>query len=113
MKLPEEIKKALELCTKSQTDCTACPYDSDSSYSLDDLFSDKPTCNDELEYDALEYIQQLEQNQTKHGKWERREEYHGYLGCSECHNVFIMREWVQNGKWNYCPSCGAKMEVEV
>lgn len=63
--------------------------------------------------DEIDYIADADVQEVKHGKWERREEYHGYLGCSECHNAFIMREWVQNGKWNYCPSCGAKMEAEV
>lgn len=63
--------------------------------------------------DEIDYIADADVWEVKHGRWERREEYHGYLGCSECHNAFIMREWVRNGKWNYCPSCGAKMEVEV
>ena len=61
--------------------------------------------------DEIDYIADTDVWEVKHGRWERREEYHGYLGCSECHNVYIMREWVQNGKWNYCPSCGAKMEL--
>lgn len=61
--------------------------------------------------DEIDYIADADVWEVKHGRWERREEYHGYLGCSECHNVYIMREWVQNGKWNYCPSCGAKMEL--
>ena len=61
--------------------------------------------------DEIDYIADADVQEVKHGKWERREEYHGYLGCSECHNAFIMREWVQNGKWNYCPTCGARMEL--
>ena len=111
MKSPEEIKKALELCATNDTKCAECPYAPDYNYSMEDFFNDAPFCSDDMESDALEYIKQLEKNQPKYGKWERREEYHGYLGCSECHNAFVLREWVQNGKWNYCPSCGAKMEL--
>ena len=44
-----------------------------------------------------------------HGRWECTE-YYGFLRCSECKDVYIDDSWVADGKWNYCPNCGAKME---
>ena len=44
-----------------------------------------------------------------HGRWEKAE-YHGFLRCSECKDVYIDDTWVADGKWNYCPNCGAKMD---
>lgn len=43
-----------------------------------------------------------------HGRWEKAE-YHGFLRCSECKDVYIDDTWVADGKWSYCPNCGAKM----
>lgn len=43
------------------------------------------------------------------GKWEWNEHY-GLYECSNCHNSFVDEEWVKEGKWQYCPSCGACME---
>lgn len=49
MKTPEEIKKGLEICGDVKChDCRGCPYDG-------------TTCDNELNNDALAYIQQLEQ----------------------------------------------------
>ena len=45
-----------------------------------------------------------------HGRWEESES--GFLVCSECADVFILEEWLADGKWNYCPNCGAKMDKE-
>ena len=44
-----------------------------------------------------------------HGRWEKAK-YHGFLRCSECKDVYIYDAWVADGKWNYCPNCGAKMD---
>ena len=44
-----------------------------------------------------------------HGRWEQAE-YHGFLRCSKCKDVYIDDTWVADGKWNYCPNCGAKMD---
>lgn len=35
--------------------------------------------------------------------------YKGYLMCSACENCHIDDGWRVNGKWRYCPECGAKM----
>ena len=42
------------------------------------------------------------------GKWEWDNHY-GLYGCSNCHNSFVDNEWVHEGKWRFCPSCGADM----
>ena len=44
-----------------------------------------------------------------HGRWEKSE-HHGFLCCSECKDVYISDEWQADGKWNFCPNCGAKMD---
>ena len=50
--------------------------------------------------------------EVKHGRWERAE-YHGFLRCSKCKDVYIDDTWVADGKWNYCPNCGAKMDGDT
>ena len=65
--------------------------------------------------DAVDRIEEwLELNtvdavEVVHGRWEQAE-YHGFLRCSECKDVYIDDTWVADGKWNYCPNCGAKMD---
>ena len=44
-----------------------------------------------------------------HGRWEKAE-YNGFLRCDQCKDVYINEEWLADGKWNYCPNCGAKMD---
>ena len=44
-----------------------------------------------------------------HGRWEVCKT-NGFLYCSECKDVFIDADWLQDGKWSYCPNCGAKMD---
>ena len=46
-----------------------------------------------------------------HGKWEKAE-YNGFLRCDQCKDVYINEEWLEDGKWNYCPNCGANMKGE-
>ena len=45
-----------------------------------------------------------------HGRWETVSSMLGYLCCSECKDVYIWETWLEDGKWNYCPNCGAKMD---
>lgn len=49
---------------------------------------------------------------VRHGEWKKRDSALGYLGCSECDNAFILDEWFADGKWNFCPYCGAKMDAK-
>ena len=104
MKTPEEIKHALEYCASdTRINCKGCPY-------MPGAWNTDEYCADVMKRDALEYIKRLESG--KRPRWEKTQ-YAGYLTCSECHNVFIMHEWVKDGKWKYCPNCGTKLEVET
>ena len=47
-----------------------------------------------------------------HGRWETVSSMLGYLCCSQCKDVYIWETWLGDGKWNYCPNCGAKMDGE-
>ena len=47
-----------------------------------------------------------------HGRWEKAE-YNGWMRCDKCKDVYIEEGYLGNGKWNYCPNCGAKMDAEV
>ena len=44
-----------------------------------------------------------------HRRWETVSSMLGYLCCSNCKDVYIWETWLGDGKWNYCPNCGAKM----
>lgn len=46
-----------------------------------------------------------------HGEW-AKSEYNGFLKCSVCNDCYVDAEWVSNGKWGFCPHCGAKMDKE-
>lgn len=45
-----------------------------------------------------------------HGRWV---EDHDYLKCPEC-GIMVKRDFTffDIGDWNFCPSCGAKMNLE-
>lgn len=44
-----------------------------------------------------------------HGRW-KKAHINGYLKCNQCEDAFIYADWLESGKWNYCPNCGAKMD---
>lgn len=45
-----------------------------------------------------------------HGKWVPSEGNPGFLVCSACGDCYVVDEWVDGRKWQYCPACGAKMD---
>lgn len=45
------------------------------------------------------------------GQWVKHTKIHGFVYCSACRDVYLDGEWLRDGKWGYCPNCGAKMEV--
>ena len=54
---------------------------------------------------VLDEMPTIEAEPVRRGKWETRNEYSWYsIYCSVC------GKW-QNSRTNYCPDCGAKMEV--
>ena len=44
-----------------------------------------------------------------HGRWEKAE-YCGFVRCDQCKDVYIDESWLDDGRWHYCPNCGAKMD---
>ena len=48
-----------------------------------------------------------------HGRWEARTDAIGFVRCSVCRDCNIYDEWADGQKWNYCPNCGARMDLEV
>ena len=95
----DKVIKALEQCREGKPSCDGCPYDIKSAKCLFLLHSD-----------ALELLKE----QQKTGKWEEKVDYIGdtYYDCSACGESWTTIEgtpW-QNGM-NYCPNCGAKMEL--
>ena len=51
-----------------------------------------------------------EGEEPRRGRWEQSEVYHGFCTCSQCHDCYVEPGWIKMKKWNYCPTCGAKME---
>ena len=45
-----------------------------------------------------------------HGRWEKRTDVVGFVRCSNCRDCNIYDDWADGKKWNYCPTCGAKMD---
>ena len=45
-----------------------------------------------------------------HGRW--IELHMGELQCPICEEKVMCVGWLTNGKYNYCPNCGAKMDLE-
>lgn len=45
------------------------------------------------------------------GRWEPRTDVVGFVCCSVCHDCNVYADWPDGKKWNYCPNCGAMMEV--
>ena len=95
------VIKALDQCT-TVGGCCGCPYSVDEQRTIE--------CVSNMMTDALELLKE----QQKTGKWEEKVDYVGdtYYDCSVCGESWITIDgtpW-QNGM-NYCPHCGAKMEL--
>lgn len=56
------------------------------------------------------WLDRLESPERKTGRWEMKPDPYGFFDdipvCSECGCTTKMRE-----TYNYCPSCGARMEI--
>lgn len=57
-------------------------------------------------YNALDAAPTIDAEPVKHGRWEQMKVFKSEYVCSECGDL-----WPEE-KSNYCPNCGAKMEVE-
>lgn len=65
-------------------------------------------CNFSDSIDIIEDAPSVDAEPVRHATWEKGI-CCGFVGCSECHDVFINSDWLHDGKWKYCPNCGAKM----
>ena len=100
----DKVIKGLTECI-ADLDCDDCPYENECFNADDDR-----QYGEQMMRDALELLKE----QQKTGKWEEKVDYMGdtYYDCSACGESWTTIEgtpW-QNGM-NYCPHCGAKMEL--
>ena len=81
------------------SDVMMLPHNGDmiSSEEVEQAIKDAPTV------DAVEVV---------HGRWEPRTDVIGFVRCSVCHDCNIYDDWADGEKWNYCPNCGAKMDLK-
>ena len=69
-------------------------------------------------YAVIETFQAVDVAPVVHGRWLHTEEPLGWkdvdcMECSACHDSWIIEEdycFDDMPLWNYCPSCGAKMD---
>ena len=59
---------------------------------------------------VIDSVPAVDAVEVVHGRWEEYSRMPGYLQCSKCHDAHIWFAWLKDGKWNYCPNCGAKMD---
>lgn len=105
-----ELVKALRVCGSIRYGirCISCPYNGKG-------------CHAKLCTDAAAAIEALQAELPKRGEWVHGREigkewaydhwiiYYEDWHCSNCKVVF---EQDEKPKYNYCPNCGAKMEVQ-
>ncbi|MDD7538119.1 MAG: hypothetical protein PUJ93_03925 [Oscillospiraceae bacterium] len=71
----------------------------------------------EIAVDAMK--EKRKESLRPRGRWEKWNETwdmpqaKGYLRCSECKDVYIRKLMLIEGKWSFCPNCGAKMDKEM
>jgi hypothetical protein len=57
---------------------------------------------------CLDGLRRVDAVEVVHGHWFER--HMGELLCSVCEEKVMCVGWLTNGKYNYCPNCGAKMD---
>ena len=105
MRTPEEIKKALSICSTPGGDCRLCPYEQDCLWREGSR---------ELIRDAAELIDMLEGKQEEPvGAWERldcRGSLCRSFRCPKCGGVVDPGCYTHLCDYEYCPYCGKKLE---
>ena len=79
-------------------------YNGYGSYYIANVFNWLSECFEIVEAPTVDAVKVV------HGRWETVSSMLGYLCCSRCKDVYIWETWLGDGKWNYCPNCGAKMD---
>ena len=121
----DELVKALRYCAESgDFNCNKdCP-----------MYPNYPRCLTKMDMDAADAIEELQaevkdafnrgynagytagigymsfkrEKELKRGEWINYKDEHQ---CSVCRNV-VCDEWYDDEQYDYCPYCGAKMEVQ-
>ena len=94
--MPNELR-FVEYCW---CDCSEAPDYFDESTYHDDFYDD--------DMDLIDDMPAANVQSVKHGRWD------GYI-CSECNvcaDYFISGDFYFDEKPNFCPNCGAKMDLE-
>ena len=103
MKDYTECVKALRYCMAKEDGITICESCSYHDKGID--------CENVLHTDAAAAIEALQAQLPKWGKWIRIDKH--TIQCPLCHRYLDLRGInAGRGDANYCPNCGAKMEVQ-
>lgn len=60
--------------------------------------------------DMIENAPSVDAVPVVHGRWIASDKYKGYMVCSNCTDAYVAPAWLDEGKWRYCPACGARMD---
>ena len=89
---------------------------------IESIMSDPPDAHYQSWYaEKIKAIPAADVAPVRHGRWLHTEEPLGWkdvdcMECSACHDSWIIEEdycFDDMPLWNYCPSCGAKMDGGV
>lgn len=76
------------------------------------LLSKRECALENLAMDAAAAIEALQAQLPKRGEWVDSKERMRPDMCSVCGCVYEADRFMDKIAWNYCPNCGAKMEVQ-
>ena len=101
-----ELVKALRHCSgQGFLTCRECQYN-----------NNMLSCAYKMMRDAAAVIEELQAETVrlwpKRGKWINSKERMRPDMCSVCGCIYEADRFMDKIAWNYCPNCGAKMEVQ-
>ena len=109
-----EYSELVEALRCKRDDCEGCDL---SFFDKDEGWMCQYAAKDD---DAADAIEALQAQLPKRGEWieENRRPRSSQFVCSECHRTAYDpqptrdKAWRKRCRYNYCPNCGAKMEVQ-
>ena len=137
----EKLVEALRLCQFGECGCGKCYYkELKGDWCTEDNHPEFFDCDDKLKLDAADAIEELDAEETrlllitselqdkvvelegrltaekaqlpKRGEWIDSKERMRPDMCSACGCIYEADRFMGKIAWNYCPNCGAKMEVQ-
>ena len=116
----DKLVKALLLCQFGECGCGKCYYkELKGDWCTEDNHPEFFDCDDKLKLDAAAAIEALQAEvkrlEPKRGEWTEIEDYDGdfHYQCSVCGEEWYFIDGTPaDNNANYCPRCGAKMEVQ-